>query len=772
EQTPWCNITRMLYQDSGAILNLSPRYTYREHAPRLQAAFEFATAPDAASVVRTVEVDREPSGLVIVMPPDLATPENAARLKVDRDVAAETGRLADAFDWPQIGRFPTAFPFFAAVRVGGYGHTVSAAVSAREWRTLDYFGFSNRSKPFIHGGIWHCRDGSYCAPDLDRMRAGAAAQADTFRASGRSPAEIAFCMLMDEPQGQPSSFLASDPACIEGFRAWLKALRLEPADLLVENWGDVRPVVQSDRAAFPGLHYYTQRFRTRALGDFLAAQRAVLEEAYGAAFPTLVNFSDGAVYQANMYAMGVDYFELLDCDRQNAIWGEDWANLASTYQCASYNIELMRAAARDRGQMIGHYLIAYAGRTPWDVKLKGVSAVARGVKVLKNFFYGPSWGSHEGGPFWQSSAWYSRPETWRANAELVREIGAVEDMLVPAKPIPADVALLYSSSTDIWTLRGNGAYGFDRMHTWLALAHAQVPVDIVSERQASAGQLHGYRVCYLSGPNLTRRSAAALRDWVRAGGTLWLTAGAGERDEYNRPLELLSDILPARRLELTEFQSHKSAGKFLHTLVGRDTVSAGPVTVEVLSVREVLEPRAGATVSGRYADGRAAMVRGAYGSGSITCVGFLPALAYIKAAECARNALAEPAAADAVPPVPDAVSELLQRSYNPWEFPGAVRELILRPVRQAGVVAPVTCDVPLIDAVAMDCNLGVLLPLANYTLRPLDSVGFSLAAPRRTLRVESVHRGEIPFSTEPDGRIRFELPLAATDFVKVYLAAP
>ena len=47
----------------------------------------------------------------------------------------------------------------------------------------------------------------------------------------------------------------------------------------------------------------------------------------------------------------------------------------------------------------------------------------------------------------------------------------------------------------------NFAYGFDRMHTWLALAHAQVPVDIVPEREIE--RLDGYKVCYLSGPNLT-----------------------------------------------------------------------------------------------------------------------------------------------------------------------------------------------------------------------------------------------------------------------------
>ena len=52
----------------------------------------------------------------------------------------------------------------------------------------------------------------------------------------------------------------------------------------------------------------------------------------------------------------------------------------------------MQAAARQRGQAIGHYLIAHAGRTPWDIKTKATSETARGVRMWMNFCYGPSLG--------------------------------------------------------------------------------------------------------------------------------------------------------------------------------------------------------------------------------------------------------------------------------------------------------------------------------------------------------------------------------------------
>jgi hypothetical protein len=697
--------------------------------------------------------------MAVVVPPDLTTPENRSRLLTDRDLAEEYGRRADAFAWPTFGKKPELFPFLVrALPAGGETRPVDAAVAARERKTLDYFGFTPESGRVIHGGVWKRRDDSFSAPDLTAMTAEAARHAARFKAEGRSVKDVLSCRLTDEPTGQSAAFLATDPASVTAFRAWLKGMGKTPADLLVTDWDAVRPVPESKAKEFPALHYYTQRFRTRALGDFMATQRKVLEEAYGGSFPVVANFSDGAVYHANFYAQGVDYFELLEESAgQNAVWGEDWANGSSTYQCAAFNVDLMRAAARKHGQPIGHFLISYAGRLPWDVKLKAVGEVARGVKTLDSFHYGPVWASHEGGPPWRSTSWAAKPDMWAAQAELVREIGAAEDLLVPAMPAPAEVAILYSSAADVWAAKGNQAYGFDRMHTWLALAHAQVPVDVVSEASVAAGGLAKYKVCYLSGPNLTRAAAAELADWVRAGGTLWLTAGAAARDEYDRPLATLGELLPAGRAAAAEGQPFRSSGRYLQNQKAADEVTAGGVRAEVLSVRQGLTPRPGAEVLGRFNDGSAALVKAAAGKGIVYCAGFLPALAYIKAAQAAR---AES---------PD--RDVLARSANPWAFPAGVRDLILRPVRSAGVVPPVTCSVPVVDAVYMTCDRGAVVPLANYTLRPVEALTLTVRPGRPVVRVESARRGPLPF-TAAGGAVTVTLPLEATDFVKLYYALP
>ncbi|MCX7421092.1 MAG: hypothetical protein NT013_16335, partial [Planctomycetia bacterium] len=776
--------------------------------------------------------------------PDLESPQNIARLKRDRDFAEEVGKLADAFAWPKYGRKPVKIPFLVSASIGGYDLPVDAAVTQREQRTLDYFGFNGAYERIIHGA-WHMKGDSYCRPDLDVMRDRVKHDVELFKKSGRRMEDIAACMLMDEPTGQAAAFMAKDEAYRDRFREWLKAKSLKPEDLLVASWDDVRPVAETERDQFPALHYFTQLFRTRAIGDFMATQRRVIEKTYGLSgkvlvagssavtgdassdnkrpaasalpltkptIPFLVNFSDGAVYHANFCGQGIDYFELLDADDQNAIWGEDWANNSSTFQCGAFNVALMQAAARKRGQTIGHYLIAHAGRTPWDIKTKAVAETARGVRLWMNFAYGPNWSSHEGGSTWRSHLWHHRPELWTANAEVSREIGAVEDWLITAKPVPAEVAILYSSSSDIWTMQSNVAFGHDRMHTWLALTHAQTPVDIVPEREIE--RLDHYKVCYLSGPNLTRAAAAKLRTWVESGGTLWLTAGAASRDEFNRPLDTLASSLPAERGELTSPEPYNNSGKFLSYLNPQDTVTWSDEKVEVLSVKQslkivehvsnVLKPKADGHVENvphvlaTFKDGQPAAISGRVGKGNVIVTGFLPALSYIKPALLARRPLEQqadterlakeklaearaatanadqPLATSATVSAPSTTSsiasadrELLDRSHNPWHYPAGIRDRLLTPLRLANLTPSMTCDTPLVDAVELRCEQGVLIALSNHTLRPLDRITLSLKTDKPVTRVESVRHGQLPITQEEVGVIHITLPLAASDFVTV-----
>lgn len=114
---------------------------------------------------------------------------------------------------------------------------------------------------------------SYCRPDVDGMRERIKHEVEAFHKSGRKLDDIAYCMLMDEPTGQSASFMAQDDGYRDRFRAWLKGLGISLKDLLEPDWEAVRPVVETQRDQHPALHYFTQRFRTVAIGDFMATQK-------------------------------------------------------------------------------------------------------------------------------------------------------------------------------------------------------------------------------------------------------------------------------------------------------------------------------------------------------------------------------------------------------------------------------------------------------------------------------------------------------------------
>jgi hypothetical protein len=306
------------------------------------------------------------------------------------------------------------------------------------------------------------------------------------------------------------------------------------------------------------------------------------------------------------------------------------------------------------------------------------------------------------------------------------------------------------------------------------LGHAQIPVDIVSEQDVVSGRLSPYRVCYLSGPNLTRAAADRLKAWVADGGTLWLTAGAASRDEFNRPLETLTADLPAERGELATLEPYRSAGRSLSHLATKDKVQWQAAELDVLSVKQTQTPRAPATTLAKFADGSPAVVTGAAGRGRIISLGFLPALSYIKPALVARQQLEKVVAAEssgdaalATPPSESAERERLARSYNPWAFPAPIRERLLTPVKDHGIQPPVTSDVPLLDAVQLPCEQGALIALANYSLTPLPRCQLRLRTPRRVIRVESVRRGPLAVQQPTASEAIVSLPLEASDWLKI-----
>ncbi|HCU36144.1 MAG TPA: hypothetical protein DGT21_12065 [Armatimonadetes bacterium] len=775
EATPWCDVTRAIHEDTGARMELrgAEKYSYTEWLPALDATFDFATAPDDAAIVKSFRKQGEGAGLSIIVPGVLA-PESADRLKADYEYCAENLRLADSLPGISFGKRPERFPFF--ISLGLKDGLYSPDLRRDEYSVAAKLGFNGAydqidpllaSLGFSHtrggAGAWFMTDRCYLQPETERIRANLIANGAQW--ADRPPG---FVSIMDEPAANPLSHLCGCEACQGGFRAWLRDdLEVPLTDLGVDDWGQVKPVDAAAKATAPALYYYSQRFRAKAFADFLRLETDMMAELWAGAPRSTANFSDYTVYNAGMYEGGADYFHIFRTKALSMAWSEDWSNISSTYQCCGYNVELLRSAAKYHRQPIGMYVITSYGRKPLDVKLKAYSSLGRDARTLWSFAYGPHYANHE-------PNWYLNTEMYGPIRELTHEIGGAEDLLMDARRIPSEVALLYSTTSDIWTAFANSLYGHERMHTYLALTHAQVPVDILSEEDIVEGSLARYKALYVFGPNLLSAAAEPIAGWVKAGGVLYMAAGSAVADEYNRPARPLDDALGLTRGDVTEHEVRLWPGRYLQQLKSVGTVTLGDAAADVVALRQALpvDGTADAITTARFDDGSPAACTVPAGKGRVYVSGFAPGLSYIRKALLARDAAGTPAP-DLEDPIEfntlGSFANLRPQdvSYNPWEYPEAEREFVLEPVRAAGVRKPVLLSHRLIESFYMEGPDGAVVTLANYSLRPIGSLDVTIRCSRRPSRVGSVRAGAV--EARIDGTlVHLSLPLADTDMIKLY----
>jgi hypothetical protein len=123
-------------------------------------------------------------------------------------------------------------------------------------------------------------------------------------------------------------------------------------------------------------------------------------------------------------------------------------------------------------------------------------------------------------------------------------LGAFED-IVQAGYVQAQgaaVALLYSETSDIYrdTI---STFGTGLRTLYLALRHAELPVDVVTE--TDGGLLRHYSCLYITQPHMTTSFGAEVSAWVSVGGQVSATAGAGllnQSNETNAPFASLLGV--------------------------------------------------------------------------------------------------------------------------------------------------------------------------------------------------------------------------------------
>ena len=542
-------------------------------------------------------------------------------------------------------------------------------------------------------------------------------------------AKESWALWTDEIGVFAKEHLAHCDRCAEHFRTYLRAQKISPTELGATTWDAVKPfdlwgtpsegakpVKGKPKAVAPVPQtptdslraYYTARFMTHATAQVFPAPARQFQAAgiplYAMQGPT-----------PSWSGASLDWHEFYDHGANTAFVFETSNRDPRVWQWESYLADLGRGIAT-RHQMPMGCLVKPHRCAPAQRML---TVIARGTRVIEWYTYGPDYS--KGDSFSQS------PELLEQVAHAARFLGRAGEFLYGAKLAgQPEVAFVTPRASEIWGRSGEspGAAFENAKWVYLALTHAHIPLDILSEQQLAEGKLAHYKVIYLPGPHLRRDAGAKVRDWVHAGGTLWTDALGLSRDEANQPATALTDMLGVKDRALESWGA--VAGYGATTLVPLTETNApahaaftwekSPLTARI--GREALKPTT-AEVLARFADGQPAVTRNRFGQGEALVVGLWSGVTY--SAQVRR-------------------ADFDMRA----DFDPALRALIAAPALARNVFRPAQPSEPLVEAVALVNGGHRSVALINWSFqRPAGDTGKGRLQPAEKLRVDLTGLGAV-----------------------------
>ena len=596
---------------------------------------------------------------------------------------------------------------------------------------------------------------------LESIDAWAANLAKPYLDIGYERTDMAAYAMSDEPGWYfPGRFevLLASPEGMARYHGYLRAQGFTPADLGATDWDVVRPIGQTAATDLPSkrLFYWTMRFFSwDSAGHFADSTRA-MEKAFYPGVPVLVNwnFFAGRFYlpgpvgnnsakQDPDAAMGChDWHEFGRMRGCTMLWTEDWFGDEKAYQW-SYYCSRLRVAARLGGVDFGGYVIPRTAGGRQDGVLQKILTIAGSEgKALKYFVFGPEY-NFPGNCYSHKS--FLLPKM----AEAHHMIGQAEDVLWPGRMPQPQVAMLHPRSSQLWdtpegavhrplldvtntNLNGRTTdYFAETFNLYLALQHANIPTEQIDEDMLNADDLAVYRVLYVTGPNIPAEGQEAIAAWMKAGGTLVTVSGAGQFDRYNEPCDVLGSAGAARPRALV---------KDSDALAQSGRIRIGDEEVLAYGPRGRLRRDDDTRLV--FTDGKPALHITRIGQGREVHFTFMPGISYWRSRSGTTDKL-------------------------PTGFSQTLRDLITDPVHDAGVVAPVSANVPLVETPMLVSEAGAAITVLNWTGAPVDALTMTARPGFAVARAESIKQGPLAIRKIAGGVV-VTLPLGAADIVKLY----
>jgi hypothetical protein len=585
--------------------------------------------------------------------------------------------------------------------------------------------------------------------------------------------------------------LPADPISDAELSAWMKARG-------IAYTGDIR--VSKDRRH--PLYYYSQLAAKEKGGRRYAAATAFYKSL---GVLTGANYSPHANYLVNE----LDYIRTFKLGAMSMPWAEDYAWQVADFspQVVGYLVSGLRAGAKYDRLPIHMYVMPHSpGQLPREFRLSFYCSLAHGAKMINYFTATPLAVAYT-----ENYVDTDDIPMWRMIHRCTHEAGICEDYLLDGQVRPAKVGLLLSSVDDIITGVNNfslALHNNERKAIYLALRHAQVPVDFLSEDDIIEGRAKDYRLIYITQQYLHSRCLTALRRWVEAGGTLVALCGGGFRNEFQQDnpeavtlygarsgeIQVDPDLVPkyllghpntpffakqdlpayrpwdyaqwdSRRARRTAHSSQASAPQGSEPKgtepKGADATTGGAVEqVPVIAWKQPLSVTT-ATVLGTFSDGSPAVVTQQHGQGRVILFAFLPGQAYLRSALPVR-----PVDRGAHPDsfchfLPTALDARLRARLVDDFLPA--NDPTLRHAHTDAELVETTCiDTP----AAPDRPARLAVTLINWSPQAIPNVTVTLPAMQAPRRVRSLEHGELKFSVAPQG-LQIRLPLDAADMLLI-----
>jgi hypothetical protein len=596
------------------------------------------------------------------------------------------------------------------------------------------------------------------------------------RKGGRDLGEVSLFHIADEPGWYyPAKLqtMVATPDRMSLFRKYLQSKGLQPRDVGAANWDDVRPISVSQASDLPSrrLYYWSARYSTDAFSDGARIWTRALQREFGPQVRTTANWnnvlgrwyvpSPGVKYGNNTdtgpdAAAGfADWLSVGRARGVTSMWSEDWyddryaqywtqtadvlraaqieGQQAQPLQGASQvldrvaKVRVARVGADGDAPEFGGYVVGLRISSTWGGRLKAMSLISRGAKVLQWYTWGPN------NRF--SNGWSENEAAYAAVASTNRLIGRSEDLLYPGRRLQSRVALMLPQSAYAWDKQPQlPLYGHELRALQPALTNNGWPVDFVDETNVANGDLaaRGYSMIFVSSPNLSARAQSQLRDWIQAGGTAIFSPGAATADEYNTPTRTLDEARGIRGRVPERWGMNDEAS------ARRDVTFSNGDWGAAFKVSRPIQPL---DVSDASVDassgGSPVLAHKRFGQGLAVSYGFWPGVNYFDTAATGYGPIT--------------------RGTNP-----ALTQTVTAPLRLTRIAKPIETGVEGVEAARLDSEAGSAVVLLNWTRTAQQNLSILIRNAGDVRTVESAERGRLDFSREGDG-VRVRTSLSDTD---------